>query len=156
MYLMFDTYLFAGDHLFLFPFFSTGSRRRGTTATAARPSGSSRVLSSGKIKNRGQYFTLTRGRGVFPTYASWNFYSNWMIVWGKVVYFTNNIIKIGNFETLFPLSLSKENSLLIGTHTVKNIALSTHIANRRVSRRVLTVFVHLWRSWKTPTHLEPD
>lgn len=110
---MFDTYLFAGEHLFFFSF-STGSRPRGTTATAARPSGSSRVLSSGKIKNRGQYFTLAWVRGVFPTYASWHFYSNWMIVWGKVVYLTDNRIKIGNFEALFPPSLTSQ---LVGRNT---------------------------------------
>lgn len=117
---MFDTYLFAGEHLFLSFFCSTGSQRGTTTvAAAARPSCSSRVLSSGKIKNRGQYFTLAWGRAVFPMYASWNFYSNWMIVWGKVVYLTYKNNKNWQFWSFVPAAsyITKENTVCSCEHT---------------------------------------
>lgn len=123
------TRIYFGEHLFIFSFFSTGSRLRATT-TAARPSGPSSV----KKSKTGQYFTLARGRCVFPMYASWHFYSNWMIVWEEVVYSTDNRIKIGNFEALFPLSLTWQ--LVVSNNTVKNQAVSAHIANRGTSADV--------------------
>lgn len=140
MYLMFDTYLFAGEHRFISPWFfffwffsleAAGEGRQQRQLVLLVPHVSFQVEKSKTEDNISHSLEAV----VFFSYVCiLTFFSNLMIVWGKVVYLTNNIIKIGNFEALLPLSLLAQ----------------TQQYCQRVCWQCLYVFVRAGK----PTHLE--
>lgn len=96
MYLLYDLYLIAGKQLSLEP--------RGTRDV---PRPSPLVTREGKTKQRTTFHTCSMLL-CFLMYASWNFYSNSMIVWGKNCIFNRWKIKFGKFESLVSLQFHSE------------------------------------------------